>query len=234
MAILLAMASIIMSNEQAQPNKQRINGRFTYLLIGVFVMLVVSGCSASNKSSNQNQQSQPEATTGLSSPQETSINEKSTDMFMYSDAGRNFKVSENQFAVFDIIKPSALAGNSTDCGLAKNMSENKKDEHFFTQLLSGYTPNDMGAVYSFAYDEPSQEGDFKVTVIPNKLGYMDIDQFKNDFDVCSAGEDRYPLLISEDYLLFTAACGTGFDDGSGLPHGCYEMQQIIEPTITLK
>ncbi|MBI2050762.1 MAG: hypothetical protein HYT31_03060 [Parcubacteria group bacterium] len=225
-----------MANEQAQPNKPRMNAYFLYLFIGVFVVLVVSGCSVLNKSANPRQSSQSEAAPGLLNPKETSINEKSTDAFAYSDAGRNFDMSEGNFAVLEAMKPSELAANSAECTIGKDVNESgiEKDKQYFQQLLSAYTENDMGTAYSFAYDGQSQEGDWKVTAIPNKLGYINMDQFKNDFDLCFAGGIRYPLLVSRNYLLFASACGTGFDDGSGLPHGCYEMQQIIEPTIILK
>ena len=101
--------------------------------------------------------------------------------------------------------------------------------------MSKFSSSDKGHIYKISYTGQTQgSGIWKITVIPNKLGYRNLDEFKNDFDLCYAGGDEYPTLISENYLLFVSSCGTGFDDGSGLPHGCDMVRKSIEPTIILK
>lgn len=89
-------------------------------------------------------------------------------------------------------------------------------------------------IYNFKYKGDSQgDGIFKVTILPNKAGYTSIDQFKKDFDICSAGGDTYPKLINKDWLLFVSSCGSGFDDASGRVLGCDEVRNIVEPSLKL-
>jgi hypothetical protein len=88
-------------------------------------------------------------------------------------------------------------------------------------------------IYEFKYQGDSQDGDYTVTILQNKPGYRTLDQFKNDFDYCAAGGDAYPEMLNGDWLVFVNACGTGVDDGSGRPHGCEEMQKIIETSLKL-
>jgi hypothetical protein len=80
----------------------------------------------------------------------------------------------------------------------------------------------------------SQEPDtFVVTLLPNKAGYTSLDQFKKDFDICAAGGDAYPTMLNSNWLLFVNSCGSGFNDGSGRPIGCDEVQKVVEPTLKL-
>jgi len=73
-----------------------------------------------------------------------------------------------------------------------------------------------------------------VTIVPNNIGYTSLKKFKDDFALCSVGGNRYPSLITKNYLLFVSSYETGFDDGSGRPHGCNEIREFVEPTIELK
>lgn len=210
-----------MPNEQSQPNQapqpdqQQIkiadNKKAFYLLAGIFVVLAVSGCSKAQESKDI----------------KTSINQKSTNEFTYSDANENYEIENQKFSVLDLFKSSNLAENSIECGT-------NQDKQYFDDLLSEYTENDLGNKYIFKYNKPSQDNSWTITAIPNKLGYSDIEQFKNDFDLCFAGAEKYPHLISENNLLFVTSCGSGFDDASGLPHGCEEIREIIEPTLIIK
>jgi hypothetical protein len=72
--------------------------------------------------------------------------------------------------------------------------------------------------YSFKYTGESQASNTFVTfLLPNKLGYTSLDQFKNDFNNCAAGGNAYPKMLNKDWLLFENSCGSELDDGSGLP-----------------
>ncbi len=74
---------------------------------------------------------------------------------------------------------------------------------------------------------------FVVTLLPNKQGYTSLDQFKKDFDICAAGGNAYPTMLNSGWLLFVNACGSGYDDGSGRPHGCDEVEKVVSPTLKL-
>ena len=84
-------------------------------------------------------------------------------------------------------------------------------------------------VYEFEY-LPEHQGSstFVLSLMSNKMNYASLEEFRNDFDLCYAGGDMYPLDINETWLLFASACGTGFADGSGLPNGCAEAKDHIE------
>ena len=69
--------------------------------------------------------------------------------------------------------------------------------------------------------------------MPNLTHYLTLVDFKKDFDQCSAGGSAYPSQISKDWLLFVSSCGTGFDDGSGHPHGCQKIKDQIDSSLKL-
>lgn len=122
---------------------------------------------------------------------------------------------------------SQLQAAAQECGVNNNGLD------YFNQLVSKFAGTSK-IVYSFKYKGDSQDdGVFKVTIVPNKAGYTSIDQFKQDFDICSAGGEAYPKLVNKDWLLFVSSCGSGFDDGSGLTHGCDEVETIVEPSLKL-
>jgi len=148
--------------------------------------------------------------------------------FSYSDEGNNFLVTANYIVVKEYFDAAQLAGNSQECG-------NDATVEYFDNLLADYSDKDAGTQYMFHYPDASQDPkSWVVTVIPNKIGYEDFDSFKNDFDLCFADGEAYPSMFSGDHLLFVSSCGSGYDDGSGLPNGCQEMRKIIEPTIIMK
>ncbi len=150
------------------------------------------------------------------------------DPLTYGENNQIFSVTKNEFKVLDRFNTSQLQNLAEECG-------RDKDEHYFKEILNHFSEDDKGLEYKFNYLQESQDkGEWIVTIIPNKIGYADLEDFKEDFDICFAGRDRYPSLISENYLLFVSSCGTGYDDGSGRPHGCQEVQNIVEPTIKLK
>ncbi len=107
-------------------------------------------------------------------------------------------------------------------------------ENHFEDLVSEFSETNK-TVYTFKYEGESQdEGKFNVTILPNKAGYNSMDDFKKDFDLCLAGGDEYPYILNKDYLLFINACGTGYDDDSGRPHGCEEVSKVVIKTLELK
>ena len=117
-----------------------------------------------------------------------------------------------------------------------SMAEECGSQHsagYFDQLVTKFS----GATtmkYIFRYTGVSQDsGTFMVTLLPNQAGYASLNQFKKDFDTCAAGGDAYPTMLNDNWLLFVSACGTGFDDGSGRPHGCQEISDVVEPTLEL-
>ena len=112
-----------------------------------------------------------------------------------------------------------------------------KDIKYFEELLSNFSEEDIGIEYSFYATEKlvSQREPatltypWRIIVIPNKIGYTNMEDFEVDFDFCGGtGGTRYPFLISENYLLFSSPCG-----GLG-PNICEEIRPLIAPTIKLK
>jgi len=113
-----------------------------------------------------------------------------------------------------------------DCGTQHELN-------YFNKLIAKFN-GATRIVYNFKYEGTSQDaGIYTVMLLPNKAGYTSINQFRNDFNLCYAGGDTYPLMLNSDWLLFVSACGTGYDDGSGRPHGCDEVRKIVEPSLKL-
>lgn len=147
-------------------------------------------------------------------------------IMQYAKNDKLFHVSTKEFNVLDIFSISTLRAQSLECGT------NQSESHFKT-TLSRYI-GIKGLQYSFQYQGQSQDsGIWTVTVIPNGGAYLSDLSFKSDFDMCFAGGDKYPSLMTDSYLLFISGCGSGFDDDSGKPHGCDEVQEAVYPTIKL-
>jgi hypothetical protein len=119
----------------------------------------------------------------------------------------------------------------------KNMAkecESQHPENYFNNLVAKFS-GEKKIVYTFKYAGKSQTPDaFVVTVIPNKMGYRSLEEFKKDFDICAAGGDAYPTKLNSAWLLFVSSCGSGLDDGSGLPHGCEKVRGMVEPSLKLR
>ncbi|MDD3284424.1 MAG: hypothetical protein PHZ07_02415 [Patescibacteria group bacterium] len=147
--------------------------------------------------------------------------------FTYTNNNELFdKVSKQEFKVLEKFTADELYSNRCDTD---------KTKEYFQNVLSRYSNEDLGIEYIFEYNGITQEpGVWVVRVIQNKFDYENMDDFQKDFGVCSAGEEKYPLLFSGKYLLFMSSCGSGFDDGSGRPHGCDLIQEFVQPTIRIK
>lgn len=213
------------------------------ILIFVLLFIVAAGVlyfySSKQYSENASikENSQSVVNTG-SALEETDSSEKdsdkmpdnlvSNDSFAYSGNDQLFVVSEKEFKVLERINSSDLFNEAQECGA-------DKDKKYFDGILSKYSADDKGIEYSFRYKGKTQDsGVWKVTVIPNKIFYANLDGFKSDFGLCRAGADMYPTLVSDEWLLLESSCGTGFDDGSGNPHGCEIVREAVAPTIELE
>lgn len=148
-----------------------------------------------------------------------------TEQFTYSLKDISASVSQ-EIKPFDFTAPR-LKSTSEECGT-------KQDAGYFDKLIAKFNGTTK-IVYNFKYQGDSQDdGIFMVTLLPNKAGYTSLDQFKKDFDQCFVAGDAYPLLLNNNWLLFVNSCTSGVDDGSGRPHGCGELQEIVEPSLKLK
>jgi hypothetical protein len=140
-----------------------------------------------------------------------------------------FRAEQEEFDVAARFTAQELAEKAAACGASRD-----KDVKYFQQLLSLYA-GEKGIVYKFIYAGQSQdEGVWTATVLPNRTGYASVPELKSDFDLCAAGGDLYPFLVSPSYLMFESSCGTGADDGSGKAHGCELVKGAVEPTLRFK
>jgi len=187
------------------------------LIIIAAIIIAIGGIYVwqTNKSQEREKNNQPNV--------ETEKTEKN-DSFSYSIINSLVSVSKDEVP-FNFTA-NQLKVSADECGV-------NNDSSYFEKLISKFDGSSK-IVYNFKYKGGSQDdGVFKVTILQNKAGYTSIDQFKKDFDICSAGGEAYPKLVNKDWLLFTSSCGSGFDDGSGRVHGCDEVQKIIEPSLKL-
>jgi len=152
----------------------------------------------------------------------------SNGLISYDDNNQLFTVTQKQFKVLDVFTPDYLENSSSGCyGATHPLS-------YYQTVLSKFLSSDLGIYYDFNFIGKSQDsGVYEVTVIPNKPGYQNSDQFNADFGLCDAGDRLYPFLLNSKNLLFIPACGTGYDDGSGLPHGCVQVKNFVENSIKL-
>jgi hypothetical protein len=143
----------------------------------------------------------------------------------YTSNDALFSVKKSSFEVLDKFTAKDLQANCDN-----------KVESYFSGLLSHFSATDTGTQYDFTYKGAATQdtGTWTVTVIPNKIAYTNLELFKSDFEICGAGASLYPTLLSTDNLLFESSCGSGFDDGTGTPHGCTEVQNAVKPTLKLK
>lgn len=108
------------------------------------------------------------------------------------------------------------------------------EDGYFEELVKSFEGAET-TVYNFKYDGESQGVDtYVVTLLPNNAEYSTLEDFQKDFNQCFAAGDLYPKKVSEKWLLFVNSCGSGFNDGSGLPIGCAEVQPVVEPTLELE
>lgn len=109
----------------------------------------------------------------------------------------------------------------------------KYESGYFDSLVAKFKDTNK-VVYNFIYQKDTQDsGPFTITILPNKIDYKSLDEFKKDFGQCFIAGDAYPLLINKDWLLFANSCASGVDNDSGLPHGYMDIQDTVVSTIKL-
>ncbi len=119
-----------------------------------------------------------------------------------------------------------LISMSEECG--STLSANH-----FDSLLKTFKYQ-RGHRYDFLYRNDSQEpSTYTLSIFANEPGYENLEEFKNDFDVCAAGSILYPLDLNKNWLMFESGCETGFDDGTNRPIGCTEIRDQLRKTLKL-
>lgn len=144
-----------------------------------------------------------------------------------------YAVDESKVSVEKTMFPSDytagfFAARAGDCGT-------EHDAEYFKGLANRFGGSSK-IVYVFTYLGESQEKGktYTVTVLENKAGYETLEQFKADFDLCSAGGKEYPKMVSKDWLLLEDSCGSGFAEESDLSKGCDVIRDSIESSLELK
>lgn len=147
-----------------------------------------------------------------------------TGPLTYGDLGTDISVKVEKIA-FPFTSAELMA-RATECQTGATQAHVDSVVALFQEM--------QATRYTFHYLKPTQDGDFVVLVVPNAPKYSTMDAFKKDFDICAAGGDSYPIRLTANNLMFENACGTGFDDGSGKPHGCDVMSKKLEPTLSIQ
>jgi hypothetical protein len=188
-------------------------------LLGLFV-LVGAGCNFDFASYVD------ESTTGVMDDMTLELPSEEDATLIDYDLGEVPAEVEEEFKdPADIFTVDGLVIMSQECG-------KDGDEQHFGSILSMFDGK-YATEYTFTYAEESQgSGKYAVLVLPNAPGYAAMAEFKSDFEVCALG-GLYPKQFNGEYLLFTAGCGGGFDDGSGLPHGCDIIKTQLDETLQL-
>ncbi|MFA6197527.1 MAG: hypothetical protein WC734_00015 [Patescibacteria group bacterium] len=151
----------------------------------------------------------------------------SSELLIYAQNDQLYNVTEHSMAVSSQFNIEDLYNQSSECGT------NLTREHF-AALLAQFNA-DRGTQYEFRYKGSSQEPAYwRVVVLPNRPAYATLADFQNDFNICIAGGETYPTKITSNNLMFASSCGTGFDDGSGVLHGCGIIREAVEPTLQMK
>ena len=201
------------------------NGKATIYVIIITIIIVIIGGGIYLWQTNKSGENSNQPSVINTEVEEEQEQGEEQEILSYEIVDSLMEVSKEE-APFDFTA-SQLQAAAQECGVNNNGLD------YFNQLVSKFAGTSK-IVYSFKYKGDSQDdGVFKVTIVPNKAGYTSIDQFKQDFDICSAGGEAYPKLVNKDWLLFVSSCGSGFDDGSGLIHGCDEVETIVEPSLKL-
>lgn len=141
------------------------------------------------------------------------------DILQYTKDDNLFNVAKGKFKVLDKFSTGYLFEESKNC-------RTNKSWYYFENLVKNFDDNDCGIEYNFDYL-------WKVTIIPNKIGYKDINSFKEDFDICGVGGDLYPYLISENYLLFVSSCKIESYEDLDLLDRCEKIREHIQSTWVL-
>lgn len=152
----------------------------------------------------------------------TTIDQK-TEPLTYTKNASLFSVTTQEEVAK--VKAEDLLSNSQGCGGNETLS------HF--QSIASQMKDARKVVYNFTSTDKSQDaGVYRVTALENKAGYKTLDDVKKDWNVCDAGA-TYPIMVNANWMLFSDSCGTGYDDGSGLPHGCSVVQDAVSSSLKL-
>lgn len=190
------------------------------MALAIIITAVVVGGGVYLWQKNQTTQPKEQAKTPITTP----TNVEPTEPLSYSINGASVSVAKKT-APFDYTAKD-LKDMAEECGSQHGAS-------YFDQLVSKFNGTTK-TMYDFTYTGESQQSAvFTITLLPNKAGYTSLDQFKKDFSICAAGGDAYPAKVNNNWLLFENSCGSGFDDGSGLPVGCDKAREVVEPTLKL-
>jgi len=142
------------------------------------------------------------------------------------DIEHGYKITTEDFSVTDHFKAEKLEEYSMECEINNSLA-------YYENLLLKFKDT-TGHLYKVQYGKPSQDsGEWLIRVIPNKVGYKNMDEFQKDFIRCHAGPEL-PVLMNDQYLLLTQSGSGGVDDGSGLPHGLQILQDELRGHIVLK
>lgn len=149
-----------------------------------------------------------------------------TDIISYKLQNKNVQVTHN--TVTTSYSDTFFTELAMECGTTHLTPD-------YADKLAQYFTNVQTHTYTFTYTKESQEpNSFIVTILPNTPYYTSSSEFEKDFNICAAGGTLYPYTFNEQWLMFVSSCGSGYDDGSTVLHGCDKIKNEIEPTLRLQ
>lgn len=149
--------------------------------------------------------------------------EREVEPLSYSITDETLEVAvtvEDSYLVNEFFTAEGLYSLAQECGSEEEL------EHF--EDLMYEIDDETLFQYNFEYLGESQGAyGYTLSVMRNVPGYEDYSEFSDDFNICAVGGRLYPLEANDDWLLFGGSCGSGYDDGSGLPHGCDLIRESL-------
>jgi hypothetical protein len=107
------------------------------------------------------------------------------------------------------------------------------EEGYFDKLVNKFSDS-REIVYSFRHKNSNKDSRaFVVTLLPNKAGYLSLEEFKKDFNLCAAGGELYPRQLNKDWLLFVNSCGSGAGNRFEDDFSCDKVKEIVGPSLEL-
>lgn len=190
--------------------------KISLAFLSLFVLAALTACVGTFDDSDVNVVEESDSDNAVA---EEAVSDEPISYQLSVDAN----VTVNELTFGDLFTVDGLKMTSTECGV-------EREDGYFEDLMAKMAGETVYQ-YVFTYAGESQRSNsYTVDVVANAAGYDSSVTFTEDFGVCAVG-GMYPQYMNTDWLTFEAGCGSGYDDGSGLPIGCDEVKKNIEISL---